>query len=131
MEILHDDISEKIIRAYYKVYNDLGFGFLEKVYENAMFMELRSMGVFCIKQRPIKVYYKSQIVGEYFADIMVNDAIIIEIKAAEFLCEEDEHQLINYLKATDIEAGLLLNFGKSPQFKRSMFANDTKRALSA
>jgi len=131
MEILHKETSEKIIRAYYKVYNDLGFGFLEKVYENAMFMELRSMGVFCIKQKPIKVYYNSQIVGEYFADIIVNDTIIVELKAGESLCEEHEHQLINYLKATDIEVGLLLNFGKSPQFKRKVFANDRKSALTA
>ena len=131
MELLHKDISDRILKAFYKVHNELGFGFLEKVYENAMFMELRSMGIFCIKQKPIKVYYNTQIVGEYFADIMVNDLIIIELKAAEGIVEEHEHQLINYLKATEIEVGLLLNFGKSPQFKRKVFANDRKRLLSA
>ncbi len=130
MELQNKDLTEKIIRAFYKVYNELGFGFLEKVYENALFMELRAMGLFCIKQRPIQVYYNTQIVGEYYADIMVNDSIILELKAAENLAEEHELQLINYLKATEIEIGLLLNFGKSPQFKRKIFTNDRKKLQS-
>ncbi len=127
MELLHKEITDQIFKAFYKVYNELGFGFLEKVYENAMLIELRSMGLYCEKQKPIKVYYSEQMVGEYFADIIVNDCVIIELKAAENLCEEHEFQLINYLKATETEVGLLLNFGKKPQYKRKIFTNDLKK----
>src|ERR1700734_3094963 len=114
----YSDITEKIIKAYYKVYNTLGYGFPEKVYENAMFLELVNMGLVVEKQKGIKVQYDGREVGEYYADIVVDDSVIVELKAAEALCEEHEYQLINYLKATDIEVGLLLNFGKEPEFKR-------------
>ena len=130
MELLHKDITDKIIKAFYKVYNELGFGFLEKVYENALFLELKAMGLFCEKQKQIKVYYNGQIVGEYFSDIIVNGCVIVELKAAESLCEEHELQLINYLKATEIEVGILLNFGKKPEFKRKLFTNDKKKIKS-
>ena len=122
---LHSDLTEVIIKAFYVVYNSLGYGFLEKVYENAMFLELKSLGLFVEKQKRIKVYYKSELVGDYFADLIVNDKVIVELKAGEQLCEEHEFQLINYLKATEIEIGLLLNFGKNPQFKRKIFSNTT------
>ena len=127
MEYLHQDITEGIIHAYYKVYNTLGYGFLEKVYQNAMLIELREMGFECKSQAPIKVFYESYLVGDYFADIIVNDCVIIENKAAEILVENNEFQLINYLKATDIEVGLLLNFGKKPAFSRKIFTNDRKK----
>ena len=130
MDLLHKDITDKIIKAFYKVYNELGYGFLEKVYENALFLELTAMGLFCEKQKPIKVYYNGKIVGEYFADIIVNGCVIVELKAAEVLVEEHEFQSINYLKATEIEVGLLLNFGKKPQFKRKLFTNDRKKIKS-
>lgn len=120
----HSDITEKIIKCFYKVYNTLGYGFLEKVYENAMFLELRSLGLSVEKQRQIKVYYENQKVGEYYADLIISESVIVELKAAEALCEEHEFQLINYLKATEIEVGLLLNFGKSPRFKRKIFSNE-------
>lgn len=123
MELLHKDITEKILKAFYNVYNTLGYGFLEKVYENSLLIELRKMGLFCIAQEQIKVYYENEQVGFYIADIIVNGVVIIEVKAAESLCEEHEFQLINYLKATEIEVGLLLNFGKNPQFKRKIFQN--------
>lgn len=126
MELLHKEITDKVIKAFYKVYNELGFGFLEKVYENALFLELIAIGLYCEKQKQIKVYYNSQIVGEYFSDIIVNNCVILELKAAESLCEEHELQLINYLKATEIEIGLILNFGKKPEFKRKIFTNDKK-----
>jgi GxxExxY protein len=87
------------------VYNTLGFGFLEKVYENALFLEMTRMGMNCRKQVPITVFYDGEEVGIYFADIIVDDDVIIELKAAESLCEEHDHQLINYLKATNIEVG--------------------------
>lgn len=125
---LHKELSNKIIKAFYNVYNNLGFGFLEKVYENALLIELKQMGFNCEKQKPIKVRYKQEIVGDYFADIIVENSIILELKAAESICEEHELQLINYLKATEIEIGLLLNFGKKPEFKRKIFTNDKKSA---
>lgn len=121
--MIHKDITEKVIKAFYNVYNSLGYGFLEKVYENAMLIELKKMGLDVHRQMPIKVSYEEQVVGEYYADLMVNSQVIVELKAAENLCEEHEYQLINYLKATDLEVGLLLNFGKKPTFKRKIFTN--------
>ena len=127
MELLHKNITDIILKSYYKVFNNLGYGFLEKVYENALFYELKKQGLVCEKQKPIKVYYDEIQVGEYYADIIVNECIIIELKAAESLAEEHEFQLINYLKATDIEVGLVLNFGKNPQFKRKILTNQKKK----
>ncbi len=126
MQFKHQDITEKIIKAFYNVYNSLGYGFLERVYENAMMIELKSLNFNCEKQKQIKVFYKNENVGEYYADIIVEDKVIIELKAAEGIVEEHEHQLLNYLKATEIEVGLLLNFGKKPQFKRQIFENSFK-----
>ena len=122
----HSNITGKIIKAYYNVFNTLGYGFLEKVYENAMMLELKKFGLYCEKQKPIKVYYDEQSIGEYFADIIVENVVILELKAAESLCEEHECQLVNYLKATDIEVGLLLNFGKNPEFKRKVLSSEYK-----
>ncbi len=119
----YSEITEKIIKAFYRVFNTLGYGFLEKVYENAMAIELESMGLVVEKQRQIKVYYLGIKVGDYASDLTVESVVIVELKTAETLCEEDEFQLINYLKATEIEVGLLLNFGKKPQFKRKIFSN--------
>jgi GxxExxY protein len=125
--MLHSEITDSVLKAFYKVYNTLGYGYLEKVYENAMRIELRKMNLKVDQQKNIKVYYDSEQVGEYFADLLVNDLVIVELKAAENICEEHEAQLLNYLKATDIEVGLLLNFGKEPQFKRKLFTNDKKK----
>ena len=124
--MLQEDITKQIIKAYYKVYNTLGYGFLEKVYQKALLIELRGMGFKCVEEAPIRVYYSDVQVGDYRADIIVDDSVIIENKAAESLAEEHEYQLINYLKATEIEVGLLLNFGKKPEFKRKIFTNDRK-----
>lgn len=121
--MLHAEITDKILKAFYKVYNTLGYGFLEGVYEKAMFIELREMGLFVERQKNIKVFYEAQEVGDYFADLVVNECVIIELKAAEHLREEHEYQLINYLKATELEIGLLLNFGKEPSFKRKIYTN--------
>lgn len=126
-DYIHSDITKRIIKSFYTVYNKLGFGFLEKVYENAMMIELMSDGLYCEKQKPIKVYYKEKIVGDYYVDILVENKIIIELKASEGIVEEHELQLINYLKATDLEIGLLLNFGKQAQFKRKIFSNTNKK----
>ncbi|OQX87746.1 GxxExxY protein, partial [candidate division KSB1 bacterium 4484_87] len=100
--MLHSDITDKIIRAFYNVNNTLGFGFLEKVYENAMIIELRKMGCKVLQQQNIKVFYDNKIVGDYFADLLVDDLVIVELKAMDSLCEEHEAQLINYLKATEM-----------------------------
>jgi len=125
----HEQLTEKIIQAFYKVYNTLGYGFLEKVYENAMFIELTTMGYKVEKQKKILVYYFGSIVGDYNADMIVEDIVTVELKANECLAEENENQLINYLKATNIEVGLLLNFGRKPQIKRKIFDNDKKPML--
>ena len=122
--MLHSEITEKIIKAFFKVYNTLGYGFLEKVYENALIIELKKIGFHISQQYNIKVYYDGKIVGDYFADIIVDNNVIVELKAAEGLREEHQTQLINYLKATDKEVGLLLNFGKIPEFKRAICTND-------
>lgn len=119
----HTELTDKIIKAYYKVYKTLGYGFLEKVYENAMFIELKKMNLFVQKQKNISVFYESEEVGDYYADLIVDEKVIVELKAAEGLCEEHECQLINYLKATEIEVGLLFNFGKQPELRRKIFSN--------
>lgn len=123
---LYSNLTEKIIKAFYNVYNYLGYGFLEKVYENALMIELRKMGLNCENQKSIKVYYHNYEVGVYFADIVVEEKVIVELKSAESLVKDNELQLVNYLKATDIEVGLLINFGKKPEFKRRVLTAEYK-----
>ena len=108
---IHSDLTKKIIKAFYNVYNELGYGFLEKVYEKAMMLELKEIGLNCSRQQAIEVKYKNQNIGDYYADIIVNDVVITELKAVKNIIEEHEIQLVHYLKATNIEVGLLLNFG--------------------
>ncbi len=122
----YKELTEKIIKIFYKVYNDLGYGFLEKVYENAMMLAFKKENIPAVSQYAIKVFYEDEIVGEYFADIMVDDKVIVEIKATRNLALEHEAQLLNYLKATDKEVGLLLNFGPEPEIKRKVFDNFRK-----
>ena len=124
--IKYRSLTDKIIKVFYRVYNGLGYGFLEKVYENAMMIEFRKEGVAADAQIPIKVHYEDEIVGEYFADILVDQKVIIEIKSSKNLTHENEAQLLNYLKATEIEVGLLVNFGPEPQIKRKVFDNQRK-----
>jgi GxxExxY protein len=122
----HSDITGHIIKAFYKVYNSLGYGFKERVYENSLAIELSAGGLTVIQQHDINVFYEGHLVGDYAADLIVEDSIIIELKAAEHLIPAHEAQLLNYLKATQIEVGLLLNFGPKPDYKRKIFANDRK-----
>ncbi|GAB3913906.1 GxxExxY protein [Larkinella knui] len=124
--LLHQNLTDAILKAYFNVYNTLGYGFLEKVYENALLIELRRQKLDCVSQQLIKVYYQKIEVGSYFADIVVNNTVILELKAAEGLAVEHECQLLNYLKATRMEVGLLLNFGKKPEFRRKVFQNQFK-----
>ena len=120
------DLTEQIIKIFYKVYNTLGYGFLERVYESAMMIEFRKGNVPAVSQDPIKVFYEDEIIGEYFVDILVDRKVIVEIKATKNLIIDHEAQLLNFLKATDIEVGLLLNFGPEPEIKRKVFDNYRK-----
>ena len=122
LNLLHKDLTDLIIQAFYKVYNELGYGFLEKVYENALIIELKKIGLLIEQQVKIKVFYDETQVGFYLADLLVESSVIVEIKAAQSLGYEHECQLINYLKASNVEVGLLLNFGKKPTFKRKVFS---------
>ncbi len=119
--MIHEELTGKIIKAFYKVYNTLGYGFLEKVYENALIFELRNDGLDVVSQMPINVYYSNQIVGEYYADLCVEGFVIVELKSVDNIIMAHEAQLINYLKATEKEVGLLLNFGKKPEYFRKVF----------
>ena len=125
----HGDLTKQIIGIFYDVYGILGYGFLEKVYENAMAIRLREAGFAVVQQQPIKVYFDGVVVGEYFADLVVNDLIILELKAVKELAEAHEAQLINYLKATPYEVGLLLNFGPKPQVIRKVYDNRRKNGI--
>ncbi|MCK4907242.1 MAG: GxxExxY protein [Spirochaetes bacterium] len=122
-KLLNTSLTESIIKSFYCVYNTLGFGFLEKVYENSMIIELNKAGLDTLQQGKIIVEYENKVVGNYFADIIVNRKIILELKAAESIKKEHEIQLLNYLKATKFEIGLLFNFGKKPEFKRFIYSN--------
>lgn len=124
--ILHKELTGSILKLFYEVYNELGYGFLEKVYQNALYNELKNNGFEVESQKQIKVYYKNIEVGEYYADLIVNDKVILELKATEAITEAHEFQLLNYLKSTNIEVGLLLNFGKKPEFCRKVFQNYKK-----
>lgn len=130
VEAKHKDTTDLIIKAFYTVYNSLGYGFLEKVYENAMVIELGRLGLKVVPQAPILVFYDGQSVGEYYADLVVEDEVIVELKATRRLALENEAQLLNYLKATIYEVGLLLNFGPMPQIKRKVYDNERKGDLS-
>lgn len=119
MSFHHKDITEQIIGASFEVYNTLGYGFLEKVYKNAMQVELIKRGLACLTESPIQVRYKQVVVGEYFADLFVDEKVIVELKVAKEYNSADEAQLLNKLKATGITVGLLINFGKDKvEFKR-------------
>ena len=117
-ETFNDDLTEQIINSAFEVHKVLGIGFLEKVYENALLEELQSRGLKAESQKPATVFYKNRIVGEYCVDILVEDSVILELKALERLNDIHELQLKNYLRATGIQLGLLINFGKSVEIKR-------------
>lgn len=117
-ELLYADLTERILRCAFEVHTVLGCGFLEKVYENALAEELKAMGLVFEQQKPLLVEYKGRIVGEYIADFVVEDKVIVELKAVEKFVDIHEIQLKNYLKATGLEVGLLLNFGKSVDVRR-------------
>ena len=128
MTLEHEDITEKIIGAAFEVHKVLGYGFLEKVYQKAMQVELKNLGLKTELEKPIKVEFKGYVIGDYFADLLVEDKVIVELKVAEKYNSKDEAQLINELKATGISVGLLINFGRQRvEFKR--FAYSEKSAF--
>ena len=118
-----------IVQSFYDVRNQLGIGFLEKVYENALAMELRERGLFVQQQQPVNVFFKGQQVGEYFADLLVEKTVLVELKVAEVISVRHEAQLLNYLKASEINLGLLLNFGPRPEVKRKIYES-ARRGLN-
>ena len=124
-----DDLTQKIIGCAYKVHNTLGPGFLEKVYENALRIELEKLGLRVKQQEPINVEYEGQVVGEYYADLWVDGRVVVEVKATQAIAKEHEVQLVNYLTATRIDHGLLLNFGPSVQVKRKFREYKPKGSL--
>ncbi len=125
--MLHKEVTDKILKAFYNVYNALVYGFLEKVYENALVIELKKHDFITEQQKKIEVFYEGKSVGIYCSDVVVNDVVVLELKAAETLCEAHRAQLRNYLKSSKHEVGLLLNFGKEPAFERILFTNDRKK----
>ena len=116
----HQDLTSKIIQCAYKVHNTLGFGFLEIIYQNALLIELLKAGLQAEKEKKIQVYYEAQLVGDYMADIIVENKVILELKSVKDLHPAHEAQVINYLKATGIEVGLLINFGQTVEIKRKI-----------
>jgi GxxExxY protein len=129
MPLKHNQVTGKIIDAFFQVYNKMGYGFQEKVYANSMRIASRKMGLNAVPQAEINVYYEGELVGEYYADLLVEDCVIVELKAVRDLSDEHEAQLLNYLKATKYEVGLLMNFGRRPRFERKAFDNENKGSL--
>lgn len=118
----HKDLTEKIIGASFDVHNELGSGFVEKVYENALAMELRRRGLTCKQQQPVSVSYRDESVGEFVADLIVESVVLVEIKAVKAITSEFESKLIHYLKTTGIEVGLLINFGERVELRRKIYS---------
>lgn len=123
----HADVTEKIIGVFYDVYNELGYGFLECVYEESLLIALNQAGLAANRQIPLPVWFRGHKVGEFRADVLVEDCVLLELKAARSLDPAHEAQLLHYLKSTEVEIGMLLNFGTRPQFRRLIFDNDKKK----
>ncbi len=126
----HAELSEQIIKVFYQVLSELGYGFGEKIYQRAYGIALRETGLTVDEQVPIKAYYHSQLVGEFFADMLINELLWLELKSVGSILEEHEAQLLNYLKASQFEVGYVMNFGKSATFKRKVFDNNRKGSLN-
>jgi GxxExxY protein len=126
-KFLHREVTEKVIGVFYDVYNEFGYGFLESVYQGAMLMALGQSGLRVSSLVKIPVFFRGRQIGDFIADLLVEDKVILELKAVSELNPAHEAQLLNYLKATPMEIGLLLNFGPKPKVKRMAFANDRKR----
>ena len=123
----HSTVTDKIIGVFYDVYNELGYGFLESTYAEAMVLALNQSGLRAIREVPVPVWFRGKKVGQYFTDMVVENAVLLELKAVRSLESAHEAQLLHYLRATEIEVGLLLNFGLRPQFRRLLFDNERKK----
>jgi GxxExxY protein len=123
----HAGLTEKIIGVFYDVYNELGYGFLECVYEESLVIAFQQAGLAANRQVPLPVWFRGHKVGEFRADMMVENSVLLELKSARSLEPAREAQLLHYLKSTDVEIGMLLNFGARPQFRRLIFDNDRKK----
>jgi len=123
----HHELTEKIIGVFYDVYNELGHGFLESIYEQAFALALAQAGMGVERQVPVSVWFRSRQIGDFRADVLVDGKVLVELKAARTIDQAHEKQLLNYLRATDIEVGLLLNFGAAPQFRRLVYENERKK----
>jgi GxxExxY protein len=126
IQFKHGDLTREIIAVFYDVYNELGHGFLESVYEEAMAIALRQAGLRVDRQVPLEVTFRGEVVGDFRADVVVNRVVILELKAAPALEPAHEAQLLNYLRATELEVSLLMNFGNKAAFKRLVYANERK-----
>jgi GxxExxY protein len=126
-EFVHEALTEKVIGVFFDVYNELGYGFLECVYHKAMSFALREAGLLVRDEVPVPVYFRGYQVGDFSADIVVEDKVLLELKAVREFDASHEAQLLNYLRGTDVEVGLLMNFGPKPTFRRRAFSNDRKR----
>ncbi len=124
------ELTGKILGAFYQLHKEMGYGFSEKVYQAALAILLEELGLTVEQQKPIRVYFHGKVVGEYIADMVVNGVVLLELKAVENLNEAHAAQLLNYLKATEIEVGLLLNFGPKAEFRRKIYDNPRKGSLS-
>jgi GxxExxY protein len=125
-KLKHAELTEKILCCSFEVHSQLGAGFLEKVYENALVIELVKRGLSVEQQKQLCVTYKGNVVGDYIADLVVDNSVIVELKAIEKVTDIHEVQLKNYLCATGIEVGLLLNFGKTVQVRRKFVENQSR-----
>ena len=123
----HSELTDRIIGVFYDVYNELGYGFLECVYEESLLIALRQDGLTADRQVPVPVWFRGNKVGEFRADLLVEKRVLLELKSARMLEKAHEAQLLHYLKSTEIEVGLLLNFGSRPQFRRLLFDNERKK----
>jgi len=126
----HSDLTGKILGAFFQIHKEMGFGFSEKVYESALEVLLKEIGLAPVRQKEILVYYHGKVVGEYKADMIVNEVVLLEIKSIEKLIDAHDAQLLNYLKSTEIEVGLLLNFGRQAEFHRKIYDNSRKGSLT-
>jgi GxxExxY protein len=124
---LHSEITEKVLGIFFDVYNELGCGFLECVYQQALRIALLQTGLKVAIEVPVPVYFRGEIVGNFRADLVVNDCVLLELKAISAFDPAHEGQLLHYLRATNLEVGLLLNFGPRAQFKRFILENDRKK----
>jgi GxxExxY protein len=126
-EYKHSELTDKILNVFYEVYNELGYGFLESVYQKSMVIALKDAGLTVTSEIAIPVWFRSHNVGDFRADVVINNAVLLELKSARTLEPVHESQTLNYLRATELEIALLLNFGPRPQVRRLAFANDRKK----